>query len=126
MWKLSVAHIWDMPWNFHIILTSVRDSKSHAMGVEPSANEAACRIAGDQVIGTVIGAIEAGIRDGSIRADIGDPVLMAFSLWAFTHGITELVIAKGADLARRGIAVPDFSNYAFQLLIGMLQQYRPS
>jgi AcrR family transcriptional regulator len=100
--------------------------QAHAMGIEPSANEAACRIAGDQVIGTVIGAIEAGVRDGSIRADIGDPVLMAFSLWAFTHGITELVIVKGADLARRGIAVPDFSNYAFQLLIVMLQQYRPS
>ena len=73
----------------------------------------------------MVGAIETGVRDGSIRSDIGDPLLMAFSLWAFTHGIIQLVIAKGADLARRGIAVPDFSNYAFQLLTGMLQQYRP-
>src|SRR5580704_4422734 len=36
--------------------------QAHAVGIEPSANEAACRIAGDQVIGTVIGAIEAGVR----------------------------------------------------------------
>jgi AcrR family transcriptional regulator len=99
--------------------------QSHAMGSEPSANETACHLAGDQVMGTVVGVIEAGIRDGSLRKDIGDPLMLAFSLWAFTHGITQLVMAKGADLARRGIAVPDFSNYAFRLLNEGMRQYHP-
>ena len=100
--------------------------QSHAMGSEPSANETACHLAGDQVMGSVVGVIEAGIREGSLRKDIGDPLTLAFSLWAFTHGITQLVMAKGADLARRGIAIPDFSNYAFRLLNEGMRQYRPN
>jgi hypothetical protein len=51
--------------------------------------------------------------------------MLAFSLWAFTHGIIQLVMAKGADLARRGIAIPDFSDYAFRLLNEAMQQHRP-
>jgi AcrR family transcriptional regulator len=99
--------------------------QSHTVGAEAGANEGACRIAGDQVIGRVVEAIETGIRDGSIRADVGDPLLVAFSLWAFTHGITQLVMAKGADLAHRGVAVSDFSNHSFQMLISTLQASRP-
>src|SRR5271156_2573888 len=98
--------------------------QAHAMGSEPSANEAACHLAGDQVMSTVIGVIEAGIRDGSLRKDIGDPFMLALTLWAFTHGIIQLVMAKGADLARRGVAIPDFSNYAFNLLNDAVQQHR--
>lgn len=96
--------------------------QGHSMAAEPSANETACHLAGDQVKGTVVAVIEAGVRDGSVRKDIGDPLMLAFSLWAFTHGITQLVMAKGADLARRGITVPDFSNYAFKLLTDVVQQ----
>lgn len=100
--------------------------QSHALGAEPSSNESACHLAGDQVMGTVVEVIETGIRDGSLRKDIGDPLMLAFTLWAFTHGITQLVMAKSADLARRGIAIPDFSNYAFKLLSEAMQRYRPS
>jgi TetR/AcrR family transcriptional regulator len=99
--------------------------QAHTMGSEPSSNEAACHIAGDQVKGTVVKVIEAGIRDGSVRKDIGDPLLLALTLWAFTHGIIQLVTAKGADLARHGIALPDFSNYAFKLLNDAMKQYQP-
>jgi hypothetical protein len=45
-------------------------------------------------------------------------MLLALTLWAFTHGIIQIAMAKGPDLARRGVAVQDFSNYAFQLLRG--------
>jgi TetR/AcrR family transcriptional regulator len=100
--------------------------QSHAVGAEPGANESACHLMGDQVIGKVVEVIETGIRDGSIRADIGDPLLVAFSLWALTHGITQLIIAKGGDLARRGIATADFSNQSFRLLITALRPHRPS
>lgn len=100
--------------------------QAHTMGSEPSANETACHFAGDQVKATVIAVIEAGIRDGSVRKDIGDPLMLAFTLWAFTHGVIQLVMAKSADLARSGIAIPDFSNYAFKLINDAMQQYRPS
>jgi len=90
--------------------------QSHSMEADSSTNEGACQVAGDQVLGTVVQAIETGIRDGSIRAHVGDPMLLALTLWAFTHGIIQIAMAKGSDLARRGVAVQDFSNYAFQLL----------
>jgi TetR/AcrR family transcriptional regulator len=92
--------------------------QSHSVETDSSTNEGACQVAGDQVLGTVVQAIETGIRDGSIRADVGDPILLALTLWAFTHGIIQIAMAKGSDLARRGVAVQDFSNYAFTLLRG--------
>ena len=92
--------------------------QSHSADADQSTNEGACQVAGDQVISSVVQAIETGIRDGSIRADVGDPFLLALTLWAFTHGIIQIAMAKGPDLARRGVAIQDFSNYAFQLLHG--------
>jgi AcrR family transcriptional regulator len=90
--------------------------QSHSMSADPSSNEGACRMAGDQAIGVLVQAIDAGIRDGSIRADIGQTSLLAITLWAFTHGIIQLAMAKGRELARFGIAIPDFNDYAFELL----------
>jgi TetR/AcrR family transcriptional regulator len=98
--------------------------QSHSTTADPSSNEGACLIGGDQAIGTLVQAIETGIRDGSIRANIGNPLMLAITLWAFTHGIIQLAMAKGSDLARRGIAIPDFSNYSFQLLRDMAQNPR--
>ena len=92
--------------------------QAHSVDAGSSTNEGACQAAGDQAIGTVVQAIETGIRDGSIRADVGDPLLLALTLWAFTHGIIQIAMAKGPDLARRGVAVQDFTNYAFRLLSG--------
>jgi TetR/AcrR family transcriptional regulator len=90
--------------------------QAHAMASEPGSNEGACGVAGDKCLGVVVQAIETGVRDGSIRADIGQPMLLAVSLWAFTHGVIQLAMAKGADLAHLGIGLPDFSTYAFDLL----------
>src|SRR5258708_31801665 len=90
--------------------------QSHSTDADPSTNEGACQAASDQLIATVVQAIETGIRDGSIRADIGDPLLFALTLWAFTHGIIQIAMVKGTYLGRRGVAIQDFSNYAFQLL----------
>jgi len=92
--------------------------QSHSVETDSSTNEGACQVAGNQVLGTVVQAIETGIGDGSIRADVGDPMLLALTLWAFTHGIIQIAMAKGSDLARQGVAVQDFSNYAFNLLRG--------
>src|ERR1700744_950978 len=46
-----------------------------------SANEDACKVMGDQVLGTVIQAITNGIGDGSVRPDVGDPRMVAMTLW---------------------------------------------
>jgi TetR/AcrR family transcriptional regulator len=92
---------------------------AHSVAVDPGSHEGACQVAGDEAIGAVIEAIETGKRDGSIRPDVGESALLATSLWAFTHGIIQLAMAKGDDLVRFGITIPDFSTYAFELLRGM-------
>jgi AcrR family transcriptional regulator len=78
--------------------------QSHSSDADPSTNEGACQAASDQLIGAVVQAIETGIHDGSIRADIGNPLLFALTLWAFTHGIIQIAWS-GTDLARRGVAM---------------------
>jgi TetR/AcrR family transcriptional regulator len=83
---------------------------------EPGSHDLACRVAGDEAIGVVVQAIESGIADGSVRPSIGDPVMLAVTLWSFTHGLAQLAMAKGSDMARFGIAIPDLSNYGFDLL----------
>jgi AcrR family transcriptional regulator len=92
---------------------------AHSVAVDPGSHEGACQLAGDEAIGAVIEAIETGKRDGSIRTDVGESALLATSLWAFTHGIIQLAMAKGDDLQRFGISIPDFTTYAFDLLRGM-------
>jgi hypothetical protein len=76
-------------------------------------------------IGVCIEAIQVGIRDGSIRADVGDPAMLAMTLWAFTHGLIQLAMAKGSDMARFGIGIPELSNYGFDLLRFLMQHVAP-
>jgi AcrR family transcriptional regulator len=86
--------------------------QAHSESINPGSHEGACRIAGEKVI---------GIGDGSIRPDVGEPVLLAMTLWAFTHTIIQVAMVKGSDLARSGIAIADLSNYAFGLIRSAVQ-----
>jgi AcrR family transcriptional regulator len=100
--------------------------QAHSVAIDPGSHEGACRVAGDEVIGAVVQVIETGIRDGSIRSDIGEPMMLATTLWAFTHGVIQLAMAKGTDLARFGIGIPDFGNYAFGLIRTVAQSPLPA
>ena len=93
--------------------------QAHSVTADAGSNEEACHVAGDQAIAVVVQAIATGIADGSVRPDIGPPMLVAVSMWAFTHGIIQLAMAKGADLARLGIAPADFGEFAFGLVHDM-------
>jgi AcrR family transcriptional regulator len=94
---------------------------AHSVATDPGSHEGACRAAGDEAIGVVVSAIEAGIKDRSIRPDVGEPVLLAMTLWAFTHGVIQLAMAKGSDLERFGIAIPQFGSYALGLIRALAQ-----
>ena len=95
--------------------------QAHSLSSDPGSHEGACTAAGDQAIGVVVQAIETGRADGSVRADMGEPLLFAVTLWAFTHGLCQLAMAKSADLARFGITIPALGNHAFSLLRGMMR-----
>ncbi len=94
---------------------------AHSGDPEPGSHDVGCRAAGDAAIGVVVKAIECGIVDGSIRPTIGDPMMLAVTLWSFTHGLIQLAMAKGNDMARLGIAIPELSNYGFDLLRRVMQ-----
>jgi AcrR family transcriptional regulator len=83
---------------------------------EPGSHDLACRAAGDEAIAVVVQAIECGIADGSVRPTIGEPIMLAVTLWSFTHGLAQLAMAKGSDMARFGIGVSELSDYGFGLL----------
>jgi hypothetical protein len=67
---------------------------------------------GDDCRNMMVAVIETGIRDGSIRADVGDPKLVSTSLWGFTHGVLQLASTKANHLAHDGIATRDLVEHA--------------
>ena len=93
--------------------------QAHSMSPDPGSNEGACAIAGDAAMSVLVGAIGVGFADGSIRRDIGEPMMLAVSLWAFTHGVIQLAMAKGDDLARMQVDVGTWGEYALGLLTMM-------
>ena len=96
--------------------------QSHEVGDAASPNEAACQQAGTTVMDLVVQAIEGGVADGSISAELArEPRLLGLSLWAFTHGIVQITIAKAGELAQQGVPAPVFSNYAFELIRKLLR-----
>ncbi len=66
-----------------------------ADGEQPQGNELRCMEGGTKVHGEIISALEAGRQDGSIRGDVGKPMLVSFTLWAFMHGVIQLIASKG-------------------------------
>jgi AcrR family transcriptional regulator len=94
----------------------------HETNTAANPNEEACGEAGDAVIGLVVQGVQQGVADGSIAPALGrEPLMMAFSLWAFTHGIVQITVSKSVELTRHGMAASDFGNYAFTLLETLLR-----
>ncbi len=79
-------------------------SRYHAhQGHAGLANAEACTMGGDAVMTVMVRALTQGIADGSIRADVGEPLRVCVMLWAFTHGMIQIATNKSQEIARRGI-----------------------
>lgn len=115
--RAYMAYAFEFPYYFDFC----SKFHAHAGSPEPGSNDVGCRAAGDETISVVVRAIECGIADGSISPSIGDPMMLALSLWSFTHGLIQLAMAKGSEMARFGIGIPELSNYGFGLLRSMSQ-----
>jgi len=66
-------------------------------------NEQACLVQGSAVHQVVQQAVGLGVRDGSVRPDVGDSKAVSMCLWAFTHGALQLVSARANLLAHDGL-----------------------
>jgi AcrR family transcriptional regulator len=66
-------------------------------------NEAACLASGDALHAVMVKVLDDGVRDGSIRPDLGNRVLVATVLWGFTHGVIQVATTKAKLLAHQGV-----------------------
>ncbi len=76
------------------------------------SNEGAAMIKGDDCRNMMVAVIETGVRDGSIRSDVGDPKIVSTALWGFMHGVLQLASTKANHLAHDGIATRDLVEHA--------------
>jgi AcrR family transcriptional regulator len=83
-------------------------------GAHPAS--AACLQMGHQVHEIVAAAIKRGVDDGSIRNDVGDPLVTALSLWAFTHGAIQIASTKGAQITHEGLSIDALMASSMQLI----------
>jgi TetR/AcrR family transcriptional regulator len=83
-------------------------------------NEEACLTASRQVHGVLVEAIRTGMQDGTIRLDLGDPLMTAIALWGFAHGIIQLASTKAEMLAKFDIAIDPLIAHGFGLMTASL------
>jgi len=76
----------------------------------------ACTEAGQRVLRVIATSIEQGFADGSVRSDLGAPMVTSIALWGFTHGIIQLAANKGEHIERMGVPIPQLIDYTFQFL----------
>ena len=76
----------------------------------------ACTEAGQRVLRLIATCIEQGFADGSIRSDLGAPMLTSITLWGFTHGIIQLAATKAEQIEHAGVPIPQLMDYTFEFL----------
>ncbi len=91
---------------------------------ELTPSEQACLASGHSVQALMVGVLQAGIADGSVRADLGDPKLVANVLWGFTHGVIQLVATKGQFLAADGVDARQLMDQALTMATHALEARR--
>jgi uncharacterized membrane protein len=77
---------------------------------------------GSKVHGEIITALEVGRKDGSIRRELNNPMLVSFTLWAFMHGVVQLIATKGDAFQFFGIEAEQLVEQALSLCTRSLQK----
>jgi AcrR family transcriptional regulator len=75
-------------------------------------NEQACVVTGDSIRRLMQEALELGVRDGSVRSDVGEAKAVTVCLWGFIHGVIQLSAAKANLLAHDGLHAEALLNQA--------------
>jgi AcrR family transcriptional regulator len=86
---------------------------------------ASCLALGDAVHQMLTDALQAGVADGSVRADIGNADGVATVLWGFMHGAIQLASTKQALLNRRGLTADAMLQQALDLALHALAGGKP-
>ncbi len=95
-------------------------TEAEACGGE-DATQDAVMTAGRAVHAVTVAAIEQGMRDGSLRSDIANPMHMAMTMWGFTHGVLQIAQHKSFMLEREGLSPAAFLDQAAELAARALE-----
>ena len=85
------------------------------------ATQDAVMTAGRAVHAVTVAAIEQGMRDGSLRSDIENPMHMAMTMWGFTHGVLQIAQHKSFMLESEGLSSAAFLDQAAELAARALE-----
>lgn len=86
-------HVW-------FVLLSCHAAKPAIRGGDDAVHAEIQRL-GQEIFGLMVETIRRGQADGSIRRDVGDPLHLALTLWASTHGLIQVTAAHGEDMRER-------------------------
>jgi AcrR family transcriptional regulator len=101
----------DHPAEFQILVISEPPSDPKAKQAEMAPIELMVKV------------LREGIRDGSIRKNLGDPKATSVCLWGFTHGLSMLAAGKGGDFEREmGITPKSLMDFGFSLMRASLKK----
>lgn len=113
MGRAYVAFSQEFPVYFEVM------GRFEAHAPESSAGEGnvqCCLEEAARVHAVLVESIRAGIADGSVRADIGDPMVVAFALYGFTHGILQAATTKATVLPFHGVAPEALIEHGIRML----------
>ena len=79
-------------------------------------NELACNAVGDALGAHIVSMITAGIRDGSIRSDLGPAMVTATTMWGFAQGVIQLAVARRGVLEHHGVDPARMLEQALSLM----------
>lgn len=91
---------------------------------ETSERMRRCLTESDRVLDVMNEAIQHGIEDGTIRADL-DPAQTAVTLWSCTHGLIQMAANKGTDLEQRHDLAPEILVEGGLQFLGVALAGRP-
>jgi hypothetical protein len=68
-----------------------------------------------------------GQKDGSVRRNLGDPLLTALCLWAFSHGMLQIASTMACGLEQsHGVKPAQLIDFGFELLRAALKKSKRS
>jgi AcrR family transcriptional regulator len=100
--KAYVAFSQEFPVYFGVL---ARCELRSPRAANPDSNEGECAHKADALQSMIVNTLDTGMRDGSIRADAGQPAAVAIVLWGFLHGVIQLTASKANLVGRRGVSI---------------------
>jgi AcrR family transcriptional regulator len=82
---------------------------------DPGTNELACQTVGELMMAVIVTALDDGVKDGSIRSDLGNRIVAATALWGFTHGVIQVASTNAKLIQLSGMSRLDLLHETLRM-----------